>query len=862
MTDGISIVDEIRNGKYEVSVIATFNAYFPFYEQVLLPHLKSSGSRQNVILMDAEVCGDTLMIDSLRPQFAGKEYFLLPIKAGGAFHPKLIILLGRQRGLLLVGSHNLTLAGFSHNRELTNRFVMTDTEDVVSRVPFQTAWAFINAWATQLPESLQHMLHGIETFAPWLAGPVSSEDESPLIGVLPKGRSLMEQVGQHIPQRIKRIIVTGPFFDNDLAFLKHLQKEYHPSEFIIGIDPKTVVIDAQASEVLPTAKFVTTDCLRGGKGYLHAKAVLFEAQDGSEVLISGSANPSKPAWISPANKDGNAETIVIRKYSAKQAVAKKLGLKALGKASPVSPESWREIGNRKPISPIRVASGHAPLIALVTEDGIDVDLSSLKEALSPEIRVLDNHNLPLLTGTADLLSKDHLSLCVPNVEMRRRAALLELHTTKHKRLLAIVHHLADLQDLSRTDRQRALKDALGSLNTEMPMIEELMRVVEKVIFDDDVMVSAHPSGRKRDGNEQVSKEEGAQSEFAIALKDAKRHRKLGRTMISSGDLSVLLDALIHRLGIGLEASIYSAPAIARSEEELIGSDEEIEETKQIDGAALVVICQRKVKTLLRRMIRQLENAGGSNDQSLRAIAQTAAVLGLVHRLCSLNSDEVSWMPLGETLVPYDARSAFFFEATRLLYSKSPGVMMSAIKKPGVSSCVEASMVRGLLLWLAWDSDLVVSNILDCDDPEDLEAHLYGLARLVAMAPDVASDSEAFERAGEAIKTLWPQSKLDDYDPSWLDEVVKWCNEIDRMSKKPPRQSVVKRGPDIGDIVYPTKASVPSLFVVAEELHGKVRLADLDGENELKTYASSYVTVVKAATGSRIPARRALALTRG
>lgn len=65
-------------------------------------------------------------------------------------------------------------------------------------------------------------------------------------------------------------------------------------------------------------------------------------------------------------------------------------------------------------------------------------------------------------------------------------------------------------------------------------------------------------------------------------------------------------------------------------------------------------------------------------------------------------------------------------------------------------------------------------------------------------------------------------------------------------KSLPSKAVVSRAPDVGDIVYPTKAAVPSLYVVVEASQGRVRLVDLDGDDELKTYATGYVTVVRPA----------------
>lgn len=845
--DGISILDEIKKGRYEASVIATFNAYFPFYEDVLLPHLRNSGSRQNVVLMDARVCGGILSVESLRPRYAGREYSLLPIKAGGAFHPKIVLLVGKKRALLLCGSHNLTLAGYSHNRELSSRFELFDTEDLSAGHPFRTAWIFINAWAKQIAEPLQQILREIETIAPWLTREEVSDVQASLISVLPQGKPLWEQVRAHIPKTLKRITITGPFFDANLTFLKRLQREFPSTEVVVGIDPDTVVINEQASTIFPLARFVTTDCLREGKGYLHAKAILLEEEDGSEILLSGSANPSEPAWIASVEKGGNAEIVAIHKSSKKEAMGKRLGLKQLAKAPPVSKESWEQIATRKTTTQTSVASGHAPLVALVTDSGITIHISSLKEAISSQIKVLDSHDALLLSAAAASSSQDQLELEIPQRELRSRAALLELETIKGRGLLAIVHHPDELRELAQTDRQRAMKDAMNSLNTETPMIEELMRIVEKVIFDDDMLVSHSSSTNQRaDGGESEEEEEKVQKKFSIPLKEVARRGQAARRMISSGDLSVLLDALIHQLGIGLNASVYSAPVLARSEEELIGSEDEQIPIEEINKPALVAKCQHKVKTILRRMVRQLENAIKSDSGSLKALVQTAGVLGLIHRLCQVTSDEAAWIPRGETLVPEDSRYDFFVEATRLLYSKN-GVMSAAAKKPEVASSVEASMVRGLLVWLAWDRDFQVTNPVSFDDPEEVEANLYGLARLVAMVPDLVNDSEAFQKANQAIEGSLHEYDALDYDSSWLSDFGRWCSEIDRLANNPRGSSVVSREAEPGDIAYPTKSAARRLFVVVEATQGRVRLIDLDSEDELKTYGSSYVTVVKAAT---------------
>lgn len=130
---------------------------------------------------------------------------------------------------------------------------------------------------------------------------------------------------------MKRVTVVGPYFDSDLQFLKRLSAEFAPAELIVGVDPNTVSISEQAGRALRSAKFVETESLREGIGYLHAKAILFECQGGQEVLITGSANPSSPAWLNPPNAR-NAEAVVLRITSGKNSVAK-AGHQGLGQAA-------------------------------------------------------------------------------------------------------------------------------------------------------------------------------------------------------------------------------------------------------------------------------------------------------------------------------------------------------------------------------------------------------------------------------------------------------------------------------------------------------------------------------------------------
>lgn len=56
MSEAVSLLEVIKRGGYEASLITTFNATLPFYEEVLLRKLVGAGCRHNVVLMDRQQC--------------------------------------------------------------------------------------------------------------------------------------------------------------------------------------------------------------------------------------------------------------------------------------------------------------------------------------------------------------------------------------------------------------------------------------------------------------------------------------------------------------------------------------------------------------------------------------------------------------------------------------------------------------------------------------------------------------------------------------------------------------------------------------------------------------------------------------
>ena len=148
----ISLFDEIKKGGYESAVITTFNIDFPFYEDVVLRRMQSAGVDHHIVLVDSVMCAQAIV--TRPPIKSGYHYSLAPMRCSAAFHPKLLLLVGKDKGLLAVGSHNLTLSGYGNNLEITN-VVKYHRKGAAETLPlFQAAIGACKTWIVDYGEGL------------------------------------------------------------------------------------------------------------------------------------------------------------------------------------------------------------------------------------------------------------------------------------------------------------------------------------------------------------------------------------------------------------------------------------------------------------------------------------------------------------------------------------------------------------------------------------------------------------------------------------------------------------------------------------------------------------------------------------
>ena len=126
-------------------------------------------------------------------------------------------------------------------------------------------------------------------------------------------------------------MIAGAFYDDQLTFISRVQRELQPDEVILAVEPETVQMPAGAAQ-LRGVRVVRADRLgfdesqpsaKSG-GYLHAKGIFIEPRDGVAVFASGSANPSRPAWLADQDS-GNVEMMFAHVGAAAVDTARSLG---------------------------------------------------------------------------------------------------------------------------------------------------------------------------------------------------------------------------------------------------------------------------------------------------------------------------------------------------------------------------------------------------------------------------------------------------------------------------------------------------------------------------------------------------------
>jgi hypothetical protein len=823
------LLDALQERGFQASAIATYSCYFPFFEEVVLRRLLDRGCINNVLFVDAGRCAEAFASEETRPRRAGSDYTLIPVHLHGAFHPKLIVRIGKSKGSLLVGSHNMTLAGFGLNDELTNEFRTSGQGARQGAEIIRLALDYLHLFVpTNLPE-LAQAFTSVRLNIPWLEGPISlPSDDRFLMTTTGRDPDLWSRLRPLIPKRRVTVFTCGPFFDSNLGFLKKLVNHVKPDRLVVGIDPESVEINLATVSSVPGAQFVNISGMlripnrrNTVSTYLHAKILSFKGSDG-ELLVTGSANPSAPAFLSDVDRR-NAEAIVVDRRTGSAAG---LGIDALVNAPSVTEDDWIQVKSRQTL----VAETKSPvcgtlILAVPTEVGFiaqqPIGKKVLLDAFASDSKAL---------GQA-VTSNDDETLILAPVEVRDGAQTLRCTRTLRSPVTLLVHRPEEVARNVGSNRQRELRRALGALEEDPAQLDTLLKLTEKVIFDsDDVITEASPAVRKpQPASDQRAKSTGPES---LAVEAAGRRSARKKKSLASGDILVLLDALMYRLGEGLAGrTVLPEPGTNDDGDPNGGNgDDKRPPTQPPPYELLAHACRSKVGRLVRRMIKQLEHARSASAR--RAIVQLAAVLSVIHMLRSMEQ-RVEWRSKHLVLVDSDHEWEIFEKGSLALTWGAKALVPRALQEGDREPFKEMSLAIALLAWLAWEMHVDVKAAVERKkplDPEQNDDPWYPIQILASAAPALAADEEAREHFFAAVNRT-PRRGHD--VKLWLATHTSFAERLEKIIASPDRVRKADRAPQPGDLVILRAALDPRVRVALTVAPSgdTTKITVLDDENE-------------------------------
>ena len=810
------LLERLGEAGFSASILSTYNVYFPFFEDVVLRRLQSAGCTHNILMMDSTQAAAAYADPTLRPRRAGIDYTLIPVPS--VFHPKVLLRVGRRKGALYVGSHNLTIAGFGTNHELSNHFDYAPNDPREAVVPFRAA---LDALRPVLPATLSRVgeaFDAVAAAAPWLAGPLPLAENVQVLGTLTDPRALWTRVRGLVEGAVERVLVVGPYFDDDLGFLVQLQKDMSIS-ITVAVDPSAVELDGHRAAKHSNLRFVDlsgrlpeSDRRKGHEGFLHAKALWIQTSAG-ELLVTGSANASAAAWLYPRERR-NAEIVVVRWSSGTRSLLlEEAQLQDLLDSPEVSEAAWLEIQRRYLDREPASTSGASTKIvgAEITDDGILID-HPLDHGAHATIE--DDGGRARAEGVVEPLSG--------GVGLRVSDDVCDVARTVRiagsPSILAIVHHTAQIADLFASDTRKELRRALGRLDEDPAQVTELLDLLHRAIFDGEEGVTPVGSAGGHSRSVASADDEYAPGPESLEVEvHARRGTLARRRRIASGDIAAILDALIRRLGMGLEETETDARELEREEATADDDDGEadsapFEPPEEIPPSEIAKACRRKVGQLVRRLGKQAAAAAEEGDPhaARRLVVQCDAVLAVLHKL-RVEAGRDRWRRKGLDLLDERAMKELVQVVLPIYAAGSESLFGRAYDAEGSELFEELVECAALFAWVAWEVDVGLDRASARNGQVGVAESLWpDLQCLAFLAPWL--DAGGHDLARRSVERT-PRTRAD--ATAWLQTHLPWLADIAEAEARASDDSgwVELAHADSGDLVRMPKVYDPRVRVV-------------------------------------------------
>ena len=276
-------------------LLLSYTLDLAFFERTALGAAQALGARVTVVSDVGITDHDLIAI-----RRAGRGYINGLAHCGGAFHPKLLVLTSPERAVVVIGSGNVTLAGWHSNEELWSVLHSGD-----GRAPH--AVPAVAEFLRRLPSRVRlsaRVEPALSRVADQLAG----------LAAVPGTHQLVHNLDQPILDQlptgpVDELTIYAPFYDRSGNALRALAARLQPAKLVIAVQPKLSRFDGTALADVVDANSGTIIELAEER-YRHGKLIEW-LSDNQRYALTGSANISTPALLSTTAAGGNCELGLI-----------------------------------------------------------------------------------------------------------------------------------------------------------------------------------------------------------------------------------------------------------------------------------------------------------------------------------------------------------------------------------------------------------------------------------------------------------------------------------------------------------------------------------------------------------------------
>ena len=298
------LIELIVNAKgYKVALLTTFNFNIDFFEKTMLNRLFDNNVRTVTLFVDSVEFNTAL--SRAHASNLGKRYVVSPVFISGAFHPKVVLLLGDKQARLIVASSNLTESGYEKNNEIYNVLDYTNEKPQNQDLIVRAMDFFLNL-RERSANLDKRILEDITLFGYYRRGLRSSERYF----LTNLETNILTQVGAIIKEEVSEIWIAAPYFDARISALDKLRETFLSANLTLYIQQGTSTFPTAFQDAYDIKLFRGFTDSESGRNFYHGKVFLFKTP-AKDYVLYGSANCTMNALVKTWNSDGNIEASLM-----------------------------------------------------------------------------------------------------------------------------------------------------------------------------------------------------------------------------------------------------------------------------------------------------------------------------------------------------------------------------------------------------------------------------------------------------------------------------------------------------------------------------------------------------------------------